>query len=365
MVWYQLLFFGALLAVLVKSSDYFVESVAKIAKYLGVSEFTIGLTVVAIGTSLPELTSSLMASLSNETELAVGNIVGSNIANMGLILSLSAAVVALKTNKKMLLRDCMVLLAVSFLFYLFCLDGVVSLPEGVVLLLLAPLYLAYLFEFRPQIRRGLYNVREYLTKSYKINQIGDLHRYRELFDKGLKQKTYDNFVGRAFDLKNYDKIGKETARLKVGLARDTIILLISGLTLFVSARYIIPVAVEIATIFMMPQNIIGVTLLAVGTSLPELMVSISSIRRGFGNLLVGNILGSNIFNLTLVGGASAITMPLSIEASTLFLTLPFMVLMTILTLVFIRTGWRIKRVEGVGLFVLYLAFLYKLIQMGL
>jgi cation:H+ antiporter len=365
MVWYSLLLFGILLIILVKSSDYFVEAVARIAKYFGVSEFTIGLTVVAIGTSLPELTSSLMASLSGETELAMGNILGSNIANVGLILSLSAVVVALKTNKKMFLRDSMVLLGVSILFYLFCLDSVISLFEGSVLLLIVPLYLAYLFEFRPQVRAGLYNLKSYLTSSYKLNRTGDLHKIRELFDKSLKQKTYDDFVGKVLDLRTYEKIGTEADKLRRAPVGDIIILLTSGLILFLSAGYIIPLAVDIATMLMIPQNIIGVTLLAVGTSLPELIVAVSSIKKGFGNLLVGNIIGSNIFNITLVAGVSAIAMPLNVEQLVLSLTLPIMLLMTVLLSIFIRTGWRIKRIEGAGLFVLYLAFLYKLVQTGL
>ena len=365
MIWIHFVLFTIFTISLVKGSDYFVEAAAKIAKYLGISEIIIGLTIVAWGTSLPELGACVMAALSGNTEIAIGNIIGSNIANIGLILGLSAALVALKTNREIFTRDCIILLGITSLFYIIASEGIIPWWGGLILLVVMFAYTAFLFKFKPKFK-NMYKFKSYFAHSYKFQRITNLGAYRGLFDKSLKQETYDRFVDDSLSLKTYKRLTKGSlVRVRKGLAREATILVVSAIVIFFSARYMIPSAVEIATYLGISGTIIGIVLIAIGTSLPELAVAISSIRKGFGNILIGNIIGSNIANIALIGGISALITPLPVVGVNLSYTIPFMILITIFLIVFVRSGWEVKRIEGIALVILYLAFLTNLMKLAL
>lgn len=361
MVLVHFLLLAFLIIVLVKSSDFFVEAVARISKIFGVSELVIGLTVVAIGTSLPELASSLMASFAGETDLAIGNIVGSNIANMGLIIGVSAVFVMLKTNRKIFLRDGLIVMGISLLFTFLCIDGTLSQTDGLLLLIIVPIYLAYLFEVQPKLRARVYSIKGFLKSTYSFDRMRHTGMHKKLLTKALHQETYDDFVGKGFDLESYHKVRSRLSKFKIGIARDVAIVAGAIVLIYFSSRYLIDVAVELAESFAISTNVIGSTLIAMGTSLPEFSVSISSIRKGYANMLLGNTLGSNIFNMTLVGGIASAVAPMTIIPVTISLSLPFMLILTAALFVFLRSGWRIKRHEGIVLFSVYLIFLYLLI----
>jgi cation:H+ antiporter len=349
-----------LLLVLVKSSDYFVDSVARIARYLGVSEFVIGLTIISIGTTLPELTSSTIASFAGATELAVGNFVGSVIANIGLILGISAMISVIKTNRHIFLRDCLILVSVSLVFFFFSADGTISRLDGAILFLIGPAYMAYLFKFNPHLRRTLYHFRTYLKKIYGIRP--SLRKPgRRLLEEKLKEKDFEDFVGTGFDLETFKEVDNRISKFKAGIVKDMFIALVAAGGLYISARFLVPLAVEIAVSFGVSENVIGATLIAIGTSLPELFVALSSIRKGFYNIILGNMVGAGIFNLTLVAGLSALINPLNILPVTMAVSLPIMLLVTWLLFVFSRTEWRIRWFEGAVLLSLYSLFIYLLL----
>jgi len=363
MVWYQFILLVGLLLVLVKSSDFFVEAVARIAEYLGVSKFLLGLTVIALGTSLPELGSSVMASFAGETELAVGNILGSNIANIGLILGLSAVIIQIKTNRQIFMRDGLIMFGITMVFVIFSIDGAISQLEGLVLITLTPMYLAYLFRFRPQFRKHVYKLTKYLALSHRFNRIihfGVPEVSEKVVEKELRKEPIDDFVGKGFDLEEYRRVRNRISIFRNKIMRDLVITLSSAIMIYMSARYMIPVAVYLAKSLGVTENVIGATLIAAGTSLPELSVSISSLRKGFGTMVLGNIIGSNIFNITLVGGLSAIIAPLNILPTTLTLSIPFLIIVTGLLFIFVRTDWTVRKYEGAGLFAIYLLFIYLL-----
>ena len=349
----------ALIILLVKSSDFFVEAVAKIAKYFGVSEFVIGLTVVAIGTSLPELGSSVMAAFMGQNDFAMGNILGSNIANIGLIMGFSAIVLSIKTNKEIFGRDGLIMLAITGIMVLFASDAYVSFLEGIILVAIIPFYLLYLFNFRPKLRKKLYDAKDYLTSFYNFKSAPKISEKK--LEGDLKKESYEDFVGEGFDLEEYKKVKPRLSMYKKHIIKDLVIIIISGLMIYLSSRYLVPTAVEIATYFGVTENIIGATLVALGTSLPELSVSISSLRKGFNNMLLGNIIGSNIFNLALVGGLVAMISPIIVLPSTLYLIMPYTLLMTVLFFIFMRTGWKIKKYEVAALLGLYGLFIYLLL----
>ncbi len=364
MVLYQFILLAGLMIVLIKSSDFFVEAIARVAEYLGVSKFVIGVTIIAIGTSLPEMGSSVMASMIGETEMAIGNIIGSNIANIGLILGISAIITTLKTNRQIFLRDSLIMFCITMTIVVFSIDGSISFLDGVVLIALTPLYLAYLFHFRPQFRKHVYKLTKYLALSHRFNRIihfGVPEVSEKVVENELRKEPMEDFVGKGFDIEAYQRVRNRISLFKKHILRDAIVVLGSGIMIYTSARFLIPVAVSIAESFGVTKNVIGATLIAFGTSLPELFVSIASLKKGFDTMVLGNIIGSNIFNITLVGGLSAIVAPLHILPTTLALSLPFLIITTGLLFIFIRTDWTIKKYEGVSLFIIYLIFIYFLI----
>jgi cation:H+ antiporter len=351
---------GFLIFVLVKSSDGFVEAVAKLAKYFGVSEFVIGLTVIAIGTSLPELGASVMAAMAGETELAVGNIIGSNMANIGLILGLSSILVSLKTNREIFRRDCVLLIFITAAFYILSLDGLISFYEGLLLFIFTIAYLLYLFNFKPQYKHYL-KIKSYLEKTYGFNRIKGPGDIKADLDKAPEIQLSDEFVGKGFDLETYNNIQSRISIFRRDIAFQIFRSLFFGILIYMSARYLIPSAVNVAESLGVTENVIGATLIAVGTSLPELSVSISAIKKGFGNMLLGNLIGSSIFNISLVGGLSAMVSSITILPMTIAISIPLALLMSFALLVFVRVGWKIDRHEGAILFGIYLVFMYTLL----
>ena len=336
--------------VLVKSSDKFVEAASRIAKYFGVSEFVIGLTIVAIGTSLPELASSVTASFAGTTELAVGTVIGSNIANIGLLIGLSALAMTIHMSRKAFLRDCSVMVWVASLFYFLSLDGSISRLEGLLLLALLPAYAAMLLRFRPKLGKNLYDLKGYVIKMYThshrhLRKITDIRKYPQLVSKATSMETYKSKFGE-------------------GIAKDVILLAAACFMIYISAKYLVQFAVELALFMGVTNNVIGATLIAVGTSLPELSVSISSIRKGYVNILVGNIVGSNIFNILLVAGTASLIAPLNILASTIFVSLPFMMLMAVALFAYTALDKKLGKLSGAALIGMYSVFVYMIVNIG-
>jgi len=163
-----------------------------------------------------------------------------------------------------------------------------------------------------------------------------------------------------FDIEAYDNVKDRISFFKKGLVKDLAILSVAGLGIYLSSSYLIPTVVILAEHFGVSTSIIGSTIVAIGTSLPELSVSISSVRRGFGNLVLGNVIGSNIFNMAFVGGVSAMIKPLNVIPQNINSAFPIMLLSTLFLFAFVRTDWRVKKYEGIVLFTMYLIFLLGL-----
>ncbi|MEK6816782.1 MAG: sodium:calcium antiporter, partial [Nanoarchaeota archaeon] len=146
----------------------------------------------------------------------------------------------------------------------------------------------------------------------------------------------------------------------MNLIKYAFMIIVSFAAMVFSVEYLIPSAKSLALDFGVSETIIGITLLAVGTSLPELMVAISSAKKGMGDLLLGTIIGSNISNILLVGGLSAIIYPIKVRAETLLYYIPFSILLTIIMLAFIREKWELRRMQGIALLSLYIIFILTL-----
>jgi cation:H+ antiporter len=339
----NLLIFILGLVLLVKGSDYFVKSASTIAEKLGVSEFIIGLTLVAVGTSIPELASSIAASLQQASGIVVGNVVGSNIVNIGLIVGLAAIISPMKTEIEMLRRDGYIMLFAAVLFFVFALNGVLSILESAIFVLVFIAYVFFLFE-EAEKYEGKLHFKEFVIYFFKFEYIVSA---RQKFNC----------------IRNGNSKG-ENCPSREGFAKDILILLISCAAIIIGANLFVEESILFAELLGVPEAIIGTTLVAFGTSLPELVVTLSAAKQGFGSIALGNIIGSNIANVLLILGLSGLIFPVAIEQISLFFTTPVMILISVILLLFISTDWEIKRWEGVALTAFYAAFLIVLLRIG-
>ena len=305
-------FFVLGLALLVAGAELLVRGGSRLALRLGLSPLLIGLTVVAFGTSSPEMAVSVQAGLAGQAEIAVGNIVGSNIFNVLFILGVSALITPLLVHRQLIRLDVLIMFGVSALLWVMALDGRIGPFDG---LLLTAGIVAY----------TVFAVRQGRQESPEV-----LAQYaRELGDGGPWLK-----------------------RLPVQIA-----FIVAGLALLVlGATWLVDSAVAIARALGVSGVVIGLTIVAAGTSLPELATSVVAALRGARDIAVGNIVGSNIFNILGIAGIASLVTPGGLEvASTLTrFDLPVMVAVALACLPIFATGHRIARWEG-GLFLGYYA----------
>lgn len=321
------------LAVMVKSADWLLEKSEKIGLALGVSPFIIGVTLVAAGTSFPELISSLMAVWQNASEIVVANVVGSNITNILLVVGLSVIISRQLILTKNLIDLDLPLLAIAtslavFIFW----DRQVSFVDGLILI---SAYVVYLF----------YTMQDRQKATPEIKKIKDLP---DIIPTGNKKILAEE--------KN-----SVTRRPKIN-GMDLFIFLSGAIGLFFGSKYLIRSVVELANLFHISAGLIAISAVALGTSLPELLVSIKAALNNKPEISIGNILGSNVFNLLLVTGLPALITPLRIDAATILIGIPFMVTATLL---FIVSGIskKIYIWEGLMYLILYFVFIGKLFHL--
>jgi cation:H+ antiporter len=289
-----------------------ISGAAKIAVRLGLSSLLIGLTVVAFGTSMPELFVSLNASFSGHQDIMFGNVVGSNIANIGLILAISVLLAPLVVHFNRLALEFYLLIAAGLLLFALTLWGTFPRPVGLLFITLLVTYTV--LSYRKEAKKS-----HHLTKDHQ---------------------------GQRPHLVPYPIIS--------GLVLGGLVLMWFG------SDYFIMGAVDMAHFFGLSDLIIGLTLAAVGTSLPELASCISAVRRREGDLLVGNIIGSNLFNILLVLGITAGVKPFSIPHQSLFRDLPVMLAYSIILIPIAIYAKEIKRWHGAALLTAYLFYIYSL-----
>lgn len=277
------------IVVIGKGAAWLVDSAAKIAKRLGISELIIGLTIVALGTSAPEFGVSILAALRGMGNISVGNIVGSNIFNLGFILGGTAIIHSLKTTKLVILRDGLFLLLGAFLLIALLWNLELNRLEGSILFGLLVLYIGYLYRSRQPIETEI--------------PAGELHWWVPIL-------------------------------LLVGLG-----MVLGG------SHFMVTSAVHLAKSLGISEWVIGATVVAAGTSAPEFATSlVAALRRRYG-ISVGNLIGSDIFNLFGVLGLAAILRNLPVDMSAR-LNLVILAMMVALVLIFMRSGWIISRKEG-------------------
>ncbi len=371
LIWTSIMFcFG--IGLLVKGSDWLVDSAARIAKQFGLSNFIVGLTIVAIGTSLPELATAVTASLLGDNDLILGTIIGSNVANLALVLGIAALLVPIGIKKDLYNRDGTMLFIVTILFYLFCLNGILTSWEGGFFLFIFISYVLYFIATKRRFKK------EFQFKNY-LEEYSDVKR-KEKFDKvpeitkSVKKAFHKHLFEKMISLENnFSEIAKKTRnsikrnwKKAVGkkaaffyLFKQLGIILIGAACIFFGANLVITSALNLP----ISQLAIGSVFVAIGTSLPELAITVSSLRKGLPQIMVGNLIGSNIANILLVGGIAAVLNPLNVSIGAIQLSFILLILITWMFLVFLRNDSKITPIEALTLLLLY--FLFIITSLGL
>ena len=302
--------------ILIKGSDFFVDGATSIARIAEIPLVVIGLTVVAFATSAPEILVSFVAAVNGESDLAIGNAIGSNTANIALVLGSMAMIRSVPMKSSALKKLVRNLLIISFLMIIPFFDNVISRAEGQVIL----------FGF-------------FLTMLWLVKYSIDMSKKSDIDDKYLSDQS---LVSQSI--------------LSVS---DSIFCLLIGLfLLFYGADLVVIYAVDIAQSLKISEAIIGITIIAIGTSLPELSVSITSALKGQHGLAVGNIIGSNIFNLLAVIGLATALSPAHLQEDVFNIHLMLMLFLTlVIFFITFRKNDVISRPEGFLLLLTFLAYM--------
>ena len=301
------------LAVLIKAADYFTDSAIKLGTILGLPQFIIGVTIVSIGTSLPELASSISAVLKGVTDVVVGNVVGSNIANILLVIGLAAVLSKkgrLEVTRNLINLDLPLLAGGGIILMLMVLwDGRVTSGEGILALIGYSIYIHY-------------------------------------------------------TLRHKEKKGKEKERVKKGKLNWKIILglVFGAIFIYYGANYAIESIIKISEILNIGTAVIALTAVAIGTSLPEIFVSVSAARKGNDAVALGNVFGSNLFNGFIVLGIPALIKTLDVTPVILSIGIPFFIAATLLYVISGITR-KIYKWEGAMYLLIYILFIAKLFNL--
>jgi cation:H+ antiporter len=316
----NLFLFTAGLIGLYYGAEWLVGGSSRLATAYGISPIVVGLTIVAFGTSAPELVVSGLASLRGSGDIAVGNVVGSNIANIALILGISALIRPIAVKRGLMVRDVPIMIIFAVLFLAMSVNRSISRLEGGVLLVL---FLLYMVHVAWLARKEAQLATEIAAKETQL---------------------YQSLPG---------------AQLRP--ARDIVLTVLGTVALVIGAQLLVTAASSIARTVGISDVVIGMTLVAFGTSVPELAASVVASFRGEAQIVIGNIVGSNIFNTSLILGAAAMVRPLPIEASLLRIEGPLMLALSVLLLPFTLTNLSLNRWEGGVLLAGYGAFVFWII----
>ena len=291
---------------LIKGSDFFVDGASSIASLLKIPTIIVGLTIVALGTSAPEAAVSITSSMTGSNAMAVSNVIGSNMFNLLMVIGLSALLNELLMDKTTLNKDLPFLVTITLLFAAFIIIGWdISTIEGIILLIIMIAYILYL----------IYTTR----KSENSNEV---------------------------------------EKPKYSLTKSIIFIVIGVIGIILGGDLVVDSASAIAIALGMSETLVGLTIVAIGTSLPELVTSLTALKKGENELIIGNVIGSNIFNILFVLGASSAISAIPLDSSML-IDVAFMVLVTIICFIFGKTQDKFDKKEGailVSLFVIYMIF---------
>ncbi len=323
-------------------ADWLVTGSSRIAARLRISPLVVGLTVVAFGTSAPELFVSSLAALRGQAGLAVGTVMGSTVANVGLIAGLGALIRPIDVKRRLLIRESPLLVLVLLIVMLLSWNDALGRLDGLALMGGFLIYLGFMLRMEGTMLLGAGST-----------GVG-----------GRLGVTGDEVTAAAQEPEGAPVGGEETLRAAAWRSSSwwLIVRMIVGLAaLLAGAHWLVNSAVAIATAFRVPEEVIGATMVADGTSIPELASTVAAAARGLGDIAIGNIIGSNVFNLGLVLGSAALLNPLRLPPEVVVRQVLPALFFCILLIPLAYTGRRVNRPEGVLLLVLYGVFIYQVL----
>lgn len=307
-------------ALLIKGADIFVDGASSIAKKFNVSPMLIGLTIVAMGTSAPEAAVSVSSSLAGQNDMSIANVVGSNFFNILIVLGVSSIIAKLPVEKETIKKDTPFLIFISILLLALSFNFNLSRLDGVIFLVLFILFL--------------------------INMI----------KSNISSKDVESSSGET-------AIAIEATDTKTIHMPKTLLLCLIGIVGIVfGGDLVVDSATNIATSFGMSANLVGLTIVAMGTSLPELVTSVIAVKKGETEIAIGNVIGSNIFNILLVLGLAALIHPMAVSMVAIIDTI-FMTAVTILLYIFIKKNNSLTKIHGIIFVIIYFIYLiYTIIR---
>ena len=296
---YILLIVGFLL--LIKGADFFVDGASSVAAKLKVPSLIIGLTIVSLGTSLPEAAVSISASLSGSNEISLGNIIGSNIFNLLVVVGVASMILPIVSDKDILKRDMPINIAITVLLCIMLLDGKLSRIDSAILLVLL---VAYVF---------------LLVRS------------------ALKNRT------------------EESEQKVLSWTKSLIFIVVGAAAIIGGGQLVVNNAKSIAVSLGMGETLVGLTVVALGTSLPELVTSVVAAKKGDSGIAMGNVVGSCIFNILFILGTAGVIMPMTADVA-FFIDTGILIAMSIVMLIFAFTNRKTSRIEGAVSVLMYIAY---------
>ncbi|MCK4716086.1 MAG: calcium/sodium antiporter [Candidatus Marinimicrobia bacterium] len=304
-----LLYFLTGFILLYYGADFLVRGSSSIAASLGVKKIVVGLTIVALGTSMPEFVVSFFAAVKKVDDVSIGNIVGSNLANILLVLGLASVIRPIKVKRRIFILELPVLLLITLMFVLFCMDGTLKGYEGALMLVVFVVYMTFIIANR------------------KVRNSADI----------------------------------DLAPMEKGHAlRNTFLTVLGLLGLVIGGQLTIRGAIGLARAVGISELVIGLTIVAIGTSLPELFTSVVAVINKEDEISIGNIIGSNLFNIAFVLGIVPMIYSLKIDAHVIRFENILLLCITVLFAVFLFIGRRLSRLEGIILLLFYVLFILNL-----
>jgi len=323
MIFLNLIFLIVAIAFVFWGSHYLINAVVFLSQKLGIPALLIGLTIVAVGTSAPEFFVGLLSALRNEASLSLGNVLGANLANIGLIVGLITLIHPTKIKTSVLRKELPFVILAPVILYLLAMDGYLSRFDGAILLIMAFLFIYYAIWSAGQ---GRIRVIEKVKTALALDS-----------DRGE-------------------------------IIRQFFYLILSLLLLILGAKFLVTSGVNFARYFNVSEIVIGITLVTLGTASPEILTSIAALIKKKTEISLGNVIGTTIFNIFIILGMVAVISPVVVPLALINFDLLFLILLTLILVTLLRTSDRIARVEGAILLVsyfLYISFLIYRARFGI
>lgn len=345
--------------IVLKGADWLTDGAVNIATRFGVSQMVIGLTIVAMGTSMPEFCVSMVSALKGTPDLAVGNVVGSNTLNTLLIVGCSALVAPIMVKRSSVKRDIPFAVVASLLMLLFCLDGAIGRVDAAVLFAGFCLFMFVTLKYAKTTEGPTAAVAT--NGAATATAISEASTSQTSASEASSYETSDHEASSSGTSDHEASSSKASQASGTSMLKAVVMLVVGLLCLIAGSNMFVDNASFVASSLGVSDAVIGLTIVAGGTSMPELATSMVSAKKGNSDIAIGNVIGSNVFNILMIIGITGLVKPMHIAGITT-LDLIMMLASMLLMWFFCRTTYKVKRWEGAVLTIVYLAYLTWLVM---